>query len=192
MRIESGEWISCYSVIVNDKNYTVDNIHLYDASGIVVSTGFGWFECKGYPSRIKSIELPIDKIKLRRKPKFDGVVFVMLVKKWNGTKAELYIPCDMLGIHYVGKEYDKGVYQVYAIYEGEQEIYIRRFIENAGANLCDIEAEYEKMHESIRLYGFGCNVDDIVDTLDKMRNLAMDYKAERERLNSLTADSIEL
>lgn len=31
-----------YSVVVNGKDYEVSNIHFYDESGVIVSSGNGW------------------------------------------------------------------------------------------------------------------------------------------------------
>ena len=191
MRIQSEEWVSCYGATVNDRYYRVDNIHLYDASGVVASTGFGWFERKGYPDRIKSIELPVDEIKLRRKPRFDGVVFVMLVKKWDGTKAELYIPCDMLGIHYVGKEYDKSLYLLYDVYEGEQEIYVKCLAKSVGGRLKELRSDYDKLHKASEGYEFAYKSNEVLDNLSKMQELVREYIIEKARLDALTAKDFE-
>lgn len=191
MRIESKEWGSRYGVTVNDRHYIVDNIHIYDASGIVASTGLGWFERKGYPDRIKSIELPVDEIKLRRKPKFDGVVFVMLVNTWGDTMAELYIPCDMLGIRYAGKEYNKGLYQLYDVYEGGREIHIKCHAKFVDGRLNELRNDYEKLHEASEGYKVAYKSNEVLNNLTKMQELVREYIVEKARLDALTVKGFE-
>lgn len=182
-----------YSVVVNGRGYYLDNIHFYNEDGVVVSSGCGWLERKGYPTDIKSIELPVEEIKLRRKPKFDGVVFAMLHKDdFNDTRAELYIPCDMLGVRFVCNKLEKGIWQVRKVYDGEQEIHIEQYVFSVDGKLTDIRAEYDKLHKDSESYMFISNSDKIVSNLDRMRELAEDYKTELARLNSLTIDDIEL
>ena len=182
-----------YSVVVNGRGYYLNNIRFYNEDGVVVSSGSGWLERKGYPTDIKSIELPVEEIKLRRKPKFDGVVFAMLHKDdFNDTRAELYIPCDMLGIRFVCNKLEKGIWQVRKVYDGEQEIHIEQYVFSVDGKLTDIRAEYDKLHEDSESYMFISNSDKIVSNLDRMRELAEDYKTELARLNSLTIDDIEV
>lgn len=182
-----------YSVVVNGRGYYLNNIRFYNEDGVVVSSGSGWLERKGYPTDIKSIELPVEEIKLRRKPKFDGVVFAMLHKDdFNDTRAELYIPCDMLGVRFVCNKLEKGIWQVRKVYDGEQEIHIEQYVFPVDGKLTDIRAEYDKLHKDSESYMFISNSDKIVSNLDRMRELAEDYKTELARLNSLTIDDIEL
>ena len=181
-----------YSVVVNNKGYYLDNIHFYNESGVVVSSGWGWLERKGYPTDIKSIELPVEEIKLRRKPKFDGVVFAMLHKDWDETKAELYIPCDMLGVNFTCNKLEKGVWQVRKVYDGEQEIHIEQYVFSVDGKLTDIRAEYDKLYKDSESYRLISDSDKIISNLDKMRELVEDYRAELARLNSLTIDDIEI
>ena len=94
-----------YAIVVNNRGYYVENICFYNESGVVVSTK-GWLE-NNNGGDIKEIELPIEEIKLRRKENFDGKVFAMTNKNkyTNETRMKLYIPCNMLDIHFVEKRY---------------------------------------------------------------------------------------
>ena len=181
-----------YSVVVNGRGYYVGNIHFYDENGVVVSSGCGWLERKGYPTDIKSVELPVEEIKLRRKPKFDGVVFAMLYKDWDETKAELYIPCDMLGVHFTCNKLEKGTWQVCKVYDGEQEIHIERYVFSVDGKLKEIRSEYDKLHKDSESYMFISKSDGIISNLDRMRELAEDYRTELARLNNLTIDDIDV
>lgn len=194
MEIRQNGWCRPYPIGVNNKGYYLDNIHFYNESGVVVSNGCGWLERKGYPTDIKNIELPVEEIKLRRKPKFDGVVFAMLHKDnlLNETKAELYIPCDMLGIHFVCNKLDKEIWQVRKVYDGEQEIHIEQYVFSVNGKLNEIRNEYDKLHKDSESYRLISDSDKIISNLDKMRELADDYRTELTRLNSLTIDDIEL
>lgn len=181
-----------YPIRVNGKGYYVSNIHLYNEDGIVTSTGCGWFERKGYPTDIENIELPVEEIKLRRKPKFDGIVFVILHKDWDETKAELYIPCDMLGVHFTCNKLEKRIWQVRKVYDGEQEIHIEQYVFSVDGKLTDIRAEYDRLYKDSESYRLISDSDKIISNLDKMRKLVEDYRAELTRLKSLTIDDIEI
>ena len=128
-----------YIVEVNGNYYYVDNIVMYDSDGIVCQTGRGWFE-KGISNDITEIELSTDAIKLRRKEKFDGEVFAMLHKKpyEKQSVAILYIPADMLNVHFVKYTYETGLWYVYKVFEGDNGIYIKECIGYTDSSLRDI------------------------------------------------------
>lgn len=194
MEIRQNGYYRPYPIMVNNRWYYVNNIHLYNEDGVVTSTGCGWFQRNGYPTDIESIELPVKEIKLRRKPKFDGVVFAMISRDdiLNDTRAELYIPCDMLGIHFTCNKLEKSIWQVYKIYDGEQEIHIRQYVCSIDGELSDIRAKYDKLYNDSESYKLISYSDEVISNLDKMRDLMKDYKAELARLNSLTIDDIDV
>lgn len=102
---KTARWFRPYGITVNDKSYFLDNIHFYENDSVIVSTGSGWLQKSEY-SDIDEIELPIDEIKLKRKVKFDGTVFVILNREnySRETRAELYIPTELLGVHFAEKK----------------------------------------------------------------------------------------
>lgn len=183
-----------YAIVVNNRGYYVENICFYNESGVVVSTNFGWLE-NNNGGDIKEIELPIEEIKLRRKENFDGKVFAMTNKDkyTNETRMKLYIPCDMLDIHFVENEYNKAVYDVYSIYKGNQEIKIKQFVKSVDVELQNIRSEYEELYKNVsESYLYIKKTDDVIANLEKMTELAKEYGAEKKRLRNLTIDDIEL
>lgn len=193
MKIRSGSFYLPYAVNVNGKGYHVSDIHFYDESGVVVSTGQGWLQTGRYNGDIKEIELPIDEIKLRRKQKFDGVVYAMLHKEEYGdTTAELYIPCNMLDIHFVKNKFEKDIWFVYKVYEGANGIHIEGFVKSLAQKLSEIRGEYDELCKEVEGYRLVGNTNSVLDNLDKMRDLAEAYRDEKARLESLTIDDIEL
>ena len=182
-----------YAIVVNNRSYYVENICFYNESGVVVSTN-GWLEDNN-GGDIKEIELPIEEIKLRRKENFDGKVFAMTNKNkyTNETRMKLYIPCDMLGIYFVENEYNKAVYDVYSIYKGNQEIKIKQFVKSVDVKLQNIRSEYEQLCNNVDSSALYIKkTDDVIANLEKMAELAKEYKEEKERLRNLTIDDIEL
>lgn len=192
MEIRQNGYYRPYSVVVNGRGYYVGNIHFYDENGVVASSGSGWLERKGYPTDIKSIELPVEEIKLRRKPRFDGVVFAILHKDWDETKAELYIPCDMLGVHFTCNKLEKGTWQVRKVYDGEQEIHIEQYVFSVDGKLTEICARYDNLYKDCESYRLISNSDKVAANLDRMRELTEDYRTELARLNRLTIDDIDV
>lgn len=192
MKIRRIDCYRLYPIVVNDKGYYVSNIHLYNENGIVTSTGCGWFERNGYPKDIECVELPVEEIKLRRKPKFDGVVFTILHKDWGETRAELYIPCDMLGIRFTCNKLEKGTWHVSKVYDGEQEIHIEQYVFSVDGKLADIRAEYNNLHKNSESYRLISDCDNIISNIDRMQELVEDYRTELARLNSLTISDIDV
>lgn len=182
-----------YAIVVNNRGYYVENICFYNENGVVVSTK-GWLEDNN-GGDIKEIELPIEEIKLRRKENFDGKVFAMTNKNkyTNETRMKLYIPCDMLGIHFVENEYNKAVYDVYSIYKGNQEIKIKQFVKSVDVKLQNIRSEYEQLCNNVDSSALYIKkTDDVIANLEKMAELAKEYKEEKERLRNLTINDIKL
>lgn len=121
-----SNWYRPYEIRVNGKNYEVKEIKFYNNIEVVVSTRSGWLESKY--GDITEINLPVEEIKQRRKEKFDGEVFIISSGKEynNELMATLYIPTDILGVHFVKYDifYNS---QVRAVYEGNHDIYITEY-----------------------------------------------------------------
>lgn len=183
-----------YNIRLNGRCYYLDDIVLYDENGKVCNTGNGWFERKGeHPEDITSIEIDTDKIYLRRKEKFDGKVFAMLHKGIIGeTRATLYIPADMLGVSFSGYEYDNNLYYVYAIYEGDSEIYIKSCIGYCDGNLDKLENRFDDCAKVITSYNLRYNTHDVISAASDISRIAKEYSEEVERLRSLSLhDALE-
>lgn len=185
-------WYRPYAVTVNNKKYKISKIHFYNAEGIVVSSNSGWLEStKG---DIGEVELPIEELKLKRKVKFDGTVFAISKgKEWCGSdiEADLYIPADMLGVHFVEHKIMYST-QVRAIYEGEQGIYITSYVKSFNEGLMSIREEYEKVYKRVTDSDLSIKGDGILADIDKLKELAEEFIAERKRINNLTIDDIEI
>lgn len=188
-----------YSVYASGKWHTISNIHFYEGDSILVSTGEGWLSSKtnsfSYNKDIESVELPVEEIKTKRKLKFDGTVFIMKVKDpigyYDTIKTELYIPADMLGIHFV--EHKICGNWVYAVYEGEHDIRINHIVKFLDRDMHRIEKEYEELHKKVDRYDMTIrNSEDILANIDRLREIALEYYAERERVRNLTIEDIEL
>lgn len=182
-----------YRVVANNTAYTVDKIHFYKDNEILISSQSGWVEDKNGRD-IMNIDLSVEEIKLKRKLKFDGTVFIMSKgKDWaSELRAELYIPADMMGVHFVKHEI---VYHklVCAVYEGEQNIYISSCVKMLDTELYAIRDEYEKVYNSVSdSYLAVHNSDEVLANIDRLKELAEKYIAERKRVHNLTIDDIEL
>ena len=114
-------------------------------------------------------------------------------KDWLGElKAELYIPADMLGVHFVKHEI-MWHRQVCAVYEGEQGIYISSCVKMLDTELYAIRDEYEEVYKSVSdSYLAVHDSDKVLADIDRLKELAEKYIAERKRVHSLTIDDIEV
>ena len=189
-------WYRPYYIMASGREYKVDRIHFYKDDKILVSAG-GWLEKMKWEEHdiredIKSIELPIDEIKTRRKEKFDGSVFAISKGKEDyGTEliAELYIPADMLDIHFV-KNVIKYKTQVRAIYKGVNDIYIDVFVKSLDGELQEINEQYEEIYKACDGYNLGYHTGNIIENLDKLKALAKQYVEAKKRIESLTIDDV--
>lgn len=182
-------WYRPYYAEVNNRKYKVDKLRIYQDGKILVDTG-SWFENERGMD-IDSVELPIDKIILRRKEKFDGEVFAMTHKEsyGNETVIDVYIPAEMLNIHFT--KYRIMYRCLKAIYEGDQGIYIHSFVKDLDSHAREIEREYEEIYKQVdrfKMTNFDKSKEQLFESLDKMKSLAAEYYAENERVNNLTVE----
>lgn len=188
------KWYRPYYAIVNDKQYKVDNLKIYQDGKILVETG-SWFENERGRD-IEVVNLPVDKIILRRKEKFDGNVFAMTHKEKYGsdTLVDVYIPAETLGIKFV--EYKIKYKQLIATYSGEQDIYITSYIKSLDSHLWEIEKSYMEIYKQAGDYALrnktGDDGENLIGLLDKMKELVVEYITEKKRVANLTVDEVLL
>lgn len=187
-----NNWHRPYYVLTNGKWYQINQIKFYEDNEIIVESNRGWLE-QVSGGDIKEIELPIDEIKLKRKEKFDGTVFLISQgKNWSGKlMADVYIPADMLGVHFVRHEIAFKT-QVRAVFEGEQGIYISKYIKSLDSELHAIRNEYEEVLKEIDGYRLAHHTEDIMQNIDKLKELAEKYLIEQHRIANLTIDDIDI
>ena len=189
-----AKWYRPYYAIVNDKQYKVDNLKIYQDGKILVETG-SWFENERGRD-IEEVNLPVDKIMLRRKEKFDGNVFAMTHKEKYGsdTLVDVYIPAETLGIKFVG--YKIEYKQLRVAYSGEQDIYITSYIKSLDSHLWEIEKSYMEIYKQAGDYALrnetGDDGENLIGLLDKMKELVVEYITEKKRVANLTVDEVLL
>lgn len=188
------KWYRPYYAVVNDRQYKVDNLKIYQDGKILVETG-SWFENERGRD-IEEVNLPVDKIILRRKEKFDGNVFAMTHKEKYGsdTLVDVYIPAETLGIKFVG--YKIEYKQLRVVYSGEQDIYITSCIKNLDSHSWEIEKSYMEIYKQAGDYALrnktGDDGENLIGLLDKMKELVVEYITEKKRVANLTVDEVLL
>ena len=188
------KWYRPYYAVVNDRQYKVDNLKIYQDGKILVETG-SWFENERGRD-IEEVNLPIEKIMLRRKEKFDGNVFAMTHKEKYGsdTLVDVYIPAETLGIKFVG--YKIKYKQLQVVYSGEQDIYITSYIKSLDSHLWEIEKSYMEIYKQAGDYALrnetGDDGENLIGLLDKMKELVVEYITEKKRVVNLTVDEVLL
>jgi hypothetical protein len=188
-----AEWYRPYYVTASNREYKVEKIHFYKDNKILVSTSSGWLENQNGRD-IERLELPIDEIKTKRKESFDGTVFVISQGKESYTNellGELYIPADMLNVHFVENKIEY-ITQIRAIYKGVQGIYISAYVKSIDGELKQIRKEYEEIYKACDGYNLGYHTDGIIEKLDNLKALAEQYVKAKQQMESLTIDDIEV
>lgn len=186
-------WYKPYYVVASGREYKIEKIHFYKDGKILVSVNNGWLENQDRRD-IENIELPIDEIKAKRKEDFNGKVFVISKgKELYGDEllAELYIPCEMLDIRFVENKIEYKT-QVRAIYKGANGIYISSYVKSLDGELNKIRKEYEEIYKACDGYNLVYHTEDIIEKIDNLKALAEQYVKEKQLMESLTIDDIEL
>lgn len=182
-----------YYVEASGRIYKVEKIHFYKDGKILVSTNSGWLE-KESGEDIEGLEIPVDEIKTKRKENLDGKVFVISKGKelyGNDLEAELYIPADMFGVHFVEHKIQYNT-QVRAIYKGEHGIYISNYVKSIDGELHEIRNRYEEIYKDCDGYNLGYHTGNIIENLEALKELAEQYIKAKKQVESLTIDDIEL
>ena len=190
-------WYRPYFIEAKGREYKVEKIHFYEDDKILVSTNSGWlerikFEGTDHTEDIRTLELPIDEIKTRRKEKFDGEVFIISQGKEsysNYLLAELYIPAEMLDVHFE-KNVIQYKTQVRAIYKGANGIHIDKYVKSIDGELQEISGQYEEIYKGCDRYNLGYYTEDVIEKLDKLKALAEQYVEAKKRIESLTIEDV--
>jgi hypothetical protein len=185
------KWYRPYYVKASGRTYKLEKIHFYEDDKILVSTNSGWLE-KENGADIESLELPIDEIKVKRKEKFDGEVFIISQGKERYSDellGELYIPTEMFDVHLV-KHIIKYDTQVRAIYKGTNDIYIDTYVKSIDGELKEISKQYEEIYKDCNGYNLSYYTEDVIARLDKMKALAEQYIEEKKRIKELTVEDV--
>lgn len=188
-----SNWYRPYYMEASNREYRVEKIHFYKDGKILVSTNSGWLE-KQNGADIEILELPIDEIKVKRKESFDGKVFAISKGKESygvDLLAELYIPAEMLDIHFVENKIEYKT-QIRAIYKGMQGIYISTYIKSIDGELKAIRGQYEKIYKTCDGYNLDYHTEDIIENLNKLKTLAEQYIEAKRQIESLTIDNIKV
>ena len=188
-----ASWYRPYYVVASNREYKVEKIHFYKDNKILVSVNCGWLENQNGRD-IESIELPINEIKAKRVISFDGKVFVISKGKEsysNELLAELYIPADMLDIHFVENKIEYKT-QIRAIYKGANDIYISSYIKSIDGELKNIQKQYEEIYKDCDGYKLCYYTKDVLDNINKLKALAEQYVEAKQQMESLTIDDIKL
>lgn len=186
-------WHRPYKVYVNDTKREVKNIHLYDEKGIVLSIGQGWIEEKtdtGSVRDITSFSLgEVEEIKLKRKVKFDGTVFVISVKEpYSENPCELYIPNSMVNFKRTGRKMWNWI--IVDTWESEDLGAIcDKYRHEIGLNkkLREIEKKFTEVKEG---HGLRIENENVLSFIKLLQQLEEEYDEEIERLKKLNLDEI--
>ena len=190
---KKSSWYRPYYLTANNKEYKVNKIHFYKDDKILVSSNNAWLE-KSTGADIDGIFLDVEEIKVKRKEKFDGTVFIISRGKeayGTETEADLYIPAELLNIHFTENKIEYKT-QIRAIYRGDNDIYISRYIKSLDDDLRKIRAEYDALIENCSGYRFTDKTENIIEDLEKLQTLAKQYLQEKQRIEALTIDDITL
>lgn len=180
-------WYRPYTVVASGKEYILEAIKFYDKDGNIVASQSGWLENK-FGNDIQSIELNTEKVTRRNKEKFDGEVFGTVFHSYNKTRLVLYIPMDMVNLTYVGRKKMYGD-RVYEVYEGDQGIYVTKYVESLDKDLRVVQNEYECLLEKVDLYSMEKNPDETIEMLTQMIETVKRFKVERANIDSIIIDN---
>lgn len=188
-----ASWYRPYYIVASGRVYKLERMHFYKDNKILVSSNNGWLE-NSNGLDIESIELPIDEIKVKRKENFNGEIFAISKGKesyGDDLLAELYIPAEMFGIHFV-EHVIKYNSQVRAIYKGSNDIHIDTYVKSIDGELNSIREQYEEIYKECDGYELQYHTKGIIEKLDMLKAIAQQFVKAKEQVENLTIDDIEL
>ena len=97
----------------------------------------------------------------------------------------------MFDIHFV-ENVIKYKTQVRAIYKGTNDIYIETYIKSIDGELNSISIQYEEIYKACDGYNLGYHTENILENINKLKELAEQYVKAKEQMESLTIDDIEI
>lgn len=202
MVITKGRKHLGYIATVNNKKYYAHNIYFYKDNEVCLHCEYHNLVCytdekMEHSYSIDEFELPIKEIKLRRKVKFDGEVFI--ISKGNSygyLHCDIYIPSDMLDIQFEKRFLTEDKEEIKAIYKSSSNFYIEiyeKFIKRyVYDKLKDIEDQFGEISCCVNRYDLRKSPKDILEKLDKLNSIAKSYIEEKERIDNLTIDDIDM
>lgn len=174
----------------------VFEIHVYDKDGVMFTTNSGYFEDDD-GEVIDEIWLNTDKdIKLKRKLKFDGDVFVMTKDKYREKYWSLYIPNKLLNFESQGRI----LLEFYSSFSVSEKYVSDKIDASYLQNLPGIKLngklnkifyEFNSLKEKIDI-AKKSEVQTLLNKLDLLKKLAKKHEKERERILSLDLESLEI
>lgn len=184
-------WYRPMYLVASDKAYRVDKYIFFnpETKEIVLTYNSGFLQNKA-GNDIKSIQLP--QAQLKRKTKVNLSVeeafVISLGKEDYGTDflCELYIPIQMLNIKFI--KYIKSTDYLYAIWEGDQDIYIQEYKGNLGSHKHVLRSEYEEILNSISGYNLEYHLNTTLDNIQALYKKALEFNKEAERVKNLTIE----
>lgn len=186
-------WYRPYRTRVNGVERIVDKIHIYNEDGIILTIGQGWLESGvGFNRKdIEHFDLEVDELKLKRKEKFDGTVFILSVKSdySNEKKCDLYIPNSLVQFKKVKRHITKG-YSWSVVDTWESEILGATYEQyrhdlRVGEKLVKLKEEFETVKKH---YEFEVDSEDILEKINTLMELKAEYDKEVERIENIDLD----
>ena len=197
MEITEGRKHLGYMIIVNNKEYYAHNIYFYKNNKVFLHSEYNGLLDKKRSYFADKLELPIKEIKLRRRVKFDGEVFI--ISKGNSygyLHCDLYIPSDMLDIHFVERVLSENKEWIFTIYESSSNFYIRKcehYIKGyVREKLNDIVNQFRETSNCINSYSLEKCPEDILKKLDELNIITKKYIREKIKIDNLTIDDIDM
>lgn len=187
----ASSWYRPMYLVASDKTYRVNKFIFFnpETEEVVLTYCNSWLQNK-VGEDIKSIELP--QVHLKRKTKvnlsINEAFVISLGKEDYGTDliCELYIPVDMLNIKFI--KYIKSTDCLYAIWEGNQDIYIKEYKGNLGKHKHILRDEYEEILKEVDGYHLEYQLTTTLDNIQALYKKALEFSKEAERVKNLTID----
>lgn len=181
-----ASWYRPLHITRNGKELKLSNIIVYDNKGIIVETGYGYFD------NDKEIEIG-GEILLKRKEDFTKTTnFIMSDKKnWdNETEYKLYIHKDNIDFEFTGlsKSVDM-IMQNYIINGGE----FSRVFKYLGDNKIKYQTEFREELESLhnRTYSLPFKQEELEEIFENLLEKNRKILAEKESINNFDLETLK-
>lgn len=185
---KSATWHNPFSVDVNGKSYVIDDIRVFDGSGVIASTGRGWF---GNNNRLDALEIDCECV---RKMKCDYSLKTAFIVKTNDSyesRYVLYIP-DMV-VKLTKPDYRPyniigwvAVRRVSTIYN---EMVFEKVV-NCDDKLQQSVKKINTLGEKFKILGTYVDTDTVTQMYKDLTDAIVDYCNERDTLKGMSSEEM--
>lgn len=189
MRLSIGNLYNEIVLNVSGWNRRVTSINIYNECGVLLEMDCGFFKNKNNET-LRHVDLDTEKeVKLKRKLRFDGNVFVMTKDGYSEKMWELFIPNELIEFEFVERKLLRSLstFMVVDKYKSDKigAVYLDHKPEiDIDKKLYELQQELQSLKQNVSFHKDKTSKE-LLANIDRMREIVFEYDEEVERIKNL-------